>query len=1242
MNRPPGFSQQEQWMRAILESLPLGLWLTDRHGAILLDNPAAIQLWGKRFDADAHFAQCQGWWPDTGLPLAPSDWSLARVIATGQPIIGEVIEIVAFDGQRKTIRSSAVPLHDGEQQFETVLVINEEITSLRESERDAIEARTRLDRILEQLTEGVVILSREGKAFLFNQAALQLHGFSASDLPPAPDFGAVRSLLDYRRPDGGPLPEEEWPPARVLRGETLAAFDVAFRRVDTGLTRWLSYNGAHIRDAHGEVELAILTVRDITARTAAEEALRRSEAEYRALFELAGVAKTEADMVTGRYLRVNRKYCEFTGYQQSELLQMSLNHLLYPEDRPENDARIVQALSGERGDMTFERRYRRKDGTTAWGLVSLAFIDGPDGHLRSLATIQDITASKQAEEAQRWSEERLRIALANSPVTVYAQDTELRYTFMYNPAPGYESDAAIGHTDDELIAPEDAARLIALKRQVLATGESLRAEVQVGGDLGRSYFDLSVEPLRAADGTIVGVTGAAFDITQRKWREQRDRLLAEAGEMLGASLDVHAALRAITDLLVPMFADWCVVSTVEDGWVVRQAARHVDPAGQEFLQNLVPRYRLQDGEMHGVAAVIATGEPIFRPHGSLADDARPGDEDLAQRIARGVPGAVSQIVVPLTTRGRVLGAINACLGPGGRYFDQDDLTLLEELAQRAALAIDNARLYATERTARESAERATARALRLQTATAALTSALTSDEVARVAVEACMATVGAVGGAITVIRPSDRVLEMGYSVGYPDDVVAQRQLLPLDHPTPRAVVARTGEPLWLDSPAEAAARYPDSILPSVIAHGQYSWAIVPLIVGGHVLGSLLFSFDRTHALDEGDRASLLALAGLSAQAIERARLFEAEQSARSHLQQILGVLPEAVLGVDAGGNFAFANGAAVALLGFDPVGQPLPIAGSDAFQLFGARRPDGSPYPDRELPLERAVLLGESTHGEQLVLRNAATGADVPVLVSAAPLRDGSGEVAGGIAAFQDITAFKALERVRDDFYAAVSHDLKNPLTIIRAHAQLVQRQLGKLDPAIAAPLIERLGVVVSATDRMNQLLGDLLDHARLQTGESLELLPQPTDLVALLRRLASQWDRLSDKHEFAVEASMEALTVDVDPRRFERVLENLLSNAVKYSPDGGKVILAIALDQAAEPESVLVAVRDSGIGVPAADLPHIFEPYQRGGNVRGQIDGNGLGLANARRLIEQHGGTIAISSVEGHGTEVTIRLPWI
>lgn len=1224
---PQRFAQ----LRVILELLPVGVWLTDRHGVILLDNPASARIWGRRFVGVDHFAQCRAWWPDSGIPLAAADWSLSRVLATGEPVLAEVIDIADFDGQRKTILSSAVPLPDADGRLDGVLVINE----------------------------------------------------------------------------------------------------------------------------------------DISALSAAQVALRERERDYRALFDLAGVAKSEVDLTTGRYLRVNRRFCEFTGYDEAEILAMTLDHLIYPEDRAENDERIARALAGQHEAITFERRYRRKDGTTAWGLVNLAFVDGPDGHLRSLATIQDIgerkaseaalylqdermavalraasvimftqdldlrytwiynpfvaragaeqgigktddemmppdqamrlrplkrrvlvegiaisdewsarqsrdgvvsvrhfrstyqplrdaegntigligigldiTERKEAEEALRRSDERLHVALANSPITIYAQDLDLRYTFMYNPTSGYNTAAALGHTDADLLAREDADRLTELKRKVLATGQQVRAEVQATGAAGRNYFDLSIEPLRDAHGTIVGVTGAAFDITERKRREQRDQLLAEAGEVLGASLDVDTALRAITDLLVPVVADWCVVSTIEDGWVVRRAARHVDPAGAEFLSNLIPRYRLGDAQTGGVARVIATGQPFFRAEGSLADETSMDDRDLQLRLALGVAGAVSQIVVPLVARGRVLGAINACLGPGLRRFEQEDFVLLQEVASRAALALDNARLYAAEHAAREAAERATARALRLQEATAALSTALTLDEAARVAAESFLNVVGAQASMVSVVDAAGETLELLHAVNLPDGLAERLRRVSLDATIPLATAARRGKAIFLDSSDEAERRFPGPGLDVRLAQGERSWAIVPLTVGGQILGTLLFAFDRPRALDEGDRALALAIAGLCAQAIDRARLHAAERSSRSRLQQIVEALPEAILVVDSDGRFALANSAAVSIVGFDPTGQRLPGVGPGSNDLFGARQADGSAHPAGDLPLERAVLRGETTRGEQLILRNAATGADVPVLVSAAPLRDPLGHLDGGLAAFQDISAIKTLERIRDGFYAAVSHDLKNPLTLIRAHTQLAQRQLGQLDPAIAAPLLERLGLVVTATGNMNQLLGDLLDHARLQAGEPLELQMQPTDLVAMLQRLAGQWAQLSDKHRYSVLAGQDAIVASIDPRRFERVLENLLSNAVKYSPGGGAILLTATLTEDDGRHWVEVGVRDNGIGIPAADLAHIFEPYRRGSNVRGKFTGSGLGLASARRLIEQHGGTVKITSCPGEGTTVFIWLP--
>jgi signal transduction histidine kinase len=124
------------------------------------------------------------------------------------------------------------------------------------------------------------------------------------------------------------------------------------------------------------------------------------------------------------------------------------------------------------------------------------------------------------------------------------------------------------------------------------------------------------------------------------------------------------------------------------------------------------------------------------------------------------------------------------------------------------------------------------------------------------------------------------------------------------------------------------------------------------------------------------------------------------------------------------------------------------------------------------------------------------------------------------------------------------------------------------------------------------------------------------------------------------VDAAVPELVGVWDRARVERLLENLLNNAIKYSPEGGEVTVTIRLErEAGEPWAVL-AVQDRGIGIPATDLPHIFERFQRGRNAEGHIAGTGIGLAGVRQVVEHHGGRVTVESQEGRGTTVTVRLP--
>jgi signal transduction histidine kinase len=222
----------------------------------------------------------------------------------------------------------------------------------------------------------------------------------------------------------------------------------------------------------------------------------------------------------------------------------------------------------------------------------------------------------------------------------------------------------------------------------------------------------------------------------------------------------------------------------------------------------------------------------------------------------------------------------------------------------------------------------------------------------------------------------------------------------------------------------------------------------------------------------------------------------------------------------------------------------------------------------------------------------------------------------------------------RDEFLAAASHDLRNPLSTIEAAAEVLERatQPGSLPQ-------ERLAMcashILSASRRMATLLDAFLDVSRLEAGRPLELNKQRCDLVPLVRQVVSECEQTTARHRIALETPAE-LSAQADGARLQRVVGNLVGNAIKYSPDGGEISVKLE----AHDTDVVLTVRDRGIGIPSQDQQRVFERFQRGSNVEGRIPGTGIGLAGARQIIEQHGGRISVKSQIGKGATFTVRFP--
>jgi PAS domain S-box-containing protein len=518
---------------------------------------------------------------------------------------------------------------------------------------------------------------------------------------------------------------------------------------------------------------------------------------------------------------------------------------------------------------------------------------------------EQIVERQRVEESLRQSESTLRsyfelpligIAITSQEKSWLEVNDKLCDTF------GYERHELMQMTWVELTYPDDLEADLEQFNQILAGSiEGYLMDkrfIRKNGEV--IHASMSVRCVRRADGSINYFVALVQDITERKRAEkEREQLiseqaarveaeeqgrksafLAEVSTQLASSLDYETTLASVAKLTVPFIADWCAVDILDEDQVIRRVAlAHCDPSKLELAWELNRRYpETINGDM-GLPTVWRTGKLAIASEITDSNLVAAAQDAEHLQILREL-GLKSAIVVPLLSRGRTFGVITFVIAESERRYTAADLSLVEDLARRTALAVDNALLYREAQAARQIAEQTAERNATLQAVTAAFSEALTPAQVSEVVVNQGLAALKAKAGFIALLTDNNKTLELVSGFGYPQEILNTWSRFPLTASLPITDAVRTQQPILIESRAVWAERYPHLAI-DYASSNTNAWVAMPLIVEGHSVGGLGLSFVQPQTFSEEDCAFMLALAQQCAQAIERARAYAAEREARA-------------------------------------------------------------------------------------------------------------------------------------------------------------------------------------------------------------------------------------------------------------------------------------------------------------------------------------------------------------------------
>ncbi len=400
----------------------------------------------------------------------------------------------------------------------------------------------------------------------------------------------------------------------------------------------------------------------------------------------------------------------------------------------------------------------------------------------------------------------------------------------------------------------------------------------------------------------------------------------------------------------------------------------------------------------------------------------------------------------------------------------------------------------------------------------------------------------------------------------------------------------------------------NSSWPALAGDLTRSVMISPMLGRSDLLGLLILAHEEPDYFKLEHLILLQAIASQAAIAIENAQLYSSVAKEQQRLTAVLQSAADAILMFEADGSLSLLNPAAEKLFtDYEAkLGQPLVHGGGyDSFiELLD------------ETLANRKSKTGELSWPDQRVFTALFT-----------PIKE-----AGCVVLLHDVSHFKALDRVKNEFISTATHDLKNPIGVIAGFSDLLVK-VGPLNDT----QLGFVGHIHAAAENMNELVQNLLELAKIDMG--MELKQETLDMNAFVSDIVDEFQLQAEakKQKLLLEKTASQSAIRGDALQLKQVMRNLVGNAIKYTPAGGSIKLDVETHEGA----VVLHVKDTGYGIPAEDLPFIFDRFYRARNddVK-DIEGNGLGLAIVKSIIEKHGGQVSVESEVGKGSCFTCTLP--